>query len=202
MTQHTKISVESVQGATGRTWDEWFEALDGAGADGRTHKEIVTIVRDDLGLDKPWWQQEITVAYERARGMRTLGETASAGFEIGVQRSLPMSQEEAWNLITTPPGRDMWLGSVEQVEWAPGTAYETAEGTRGEIRSVEPGTRVRLTWQPRAWERPSTLQLYLQPRARGTAIRFHHEKLADAEAREEMREHWASVLEHLASLSH
>jgi uncharacterized protein YndB with AHSA1/START domain len=192
------ISTEAVLAATGRTWDEWFEELDARNGADLSHKGRVNVLRDDLGLAKPWWQQEVAVAYERARGLRAVGQTADAGFEIGVQRTLPIPPERAWNLITRPEGRMEWLGTIARMHWAPGTTYETAEGTTGEVRTVQDGSRLRLTFQPRGWRAPSTLQVTVVPVSRGASVRFHQERLASAEQREQMREHWRTVLDSLA----
>ena len=93
------------------------------------------------------------------------------------------------------------MATVPDLRWEKGAAYETAEGTRGEIRSFTPQKLVRLTWQPPDFATPSTLQVYLEPSGKKTAVRFHQEKLASAEAREEMRAHWREVLQRLAELA-
>ncbi|ATB40518.1 hypothetical protein CYFUS_005967 [Cystobacter fuscus] len=62
---------------------------------------------------------------------------------------------------------------------------------------VKPGQRIRMTWQPKGWKKPATLQLTLVPKARGASLHVHMEKLPDAKAREAMREHWSRVLEGL-----
>jgi RNase P protein component len=44
------------------------------------------------------------------------------------------------------------------------------------------------------------LQLYLRDKGAKTAIRFHHEKLAGAEERKQMKRRWREVLQQLQSL--
>lgn len=196
-----KISDDAVRKATGKGWDEWFALLDSEGADTLPHKQVAQMLHDKGYIASGWWCQMVTVEYERARGKRVLGGTESAGFQIGVQKTLPLSPEEAWDLIVEPAGRALWLGAVPDLRWEKGAAYATAEGARGEIRSFHPSKLVRLTWQPPGFPAPSTLQVSLEPSGKKTAVRFHQEKLASAETREQMRTHWRTVLQKLAELA-
>lgn len=112
---------------------------------------------------------------------------------------MPCRVPEAWDLVTTPPGLHTWL-RLDTLPTEPGTSYRTSDGTVGEIRSHHAQDRVRLTWRPNDWDHESTVQVALTPRSRGTAVRFHQERLASEEEREEMLEHWEDVLEALAGL--
>ncbi len=199
-TTQRKISDAAVRKATGKGWNEWFALLDSEGADALPHKQIAQMLHEKGYIASGWWCQMVTVEYERARGKRVLGGTENAGFQIGVQKTLPLTAEDAWNLITQPEGLALWLGTVSDLRWEKRATYETAEGTRGEIRSFTPGKLVRLTWQPPGFPAPSTLQVYLEPSGKKTAVHFHQEKLDSAETREQMRAHWREVLQRLAEL--
>ena len=193
-----RISSESVREATGRGWEEWLETLDAAGALGWDHKEIVAYLeREHAGTTTGWWRQSITVGYEQARGKRVVGETADTGFQVGVQRTVAATAEEAWELLTTRP--ELWLGEGAFRGLVEGERYEVP-GASGQIRVVKPGDRLRLTWQPEGWEAPATLQLTLSESGPGkTAITAHLEKLPDAEARDAMRAHWREALERIGA---
>ena len=75
--------------ATGRDWDEWLDFLDALDAREMTHREIVGLVAGKGGLSNGWWQQMVTVGYEQATGLRIVGQTADASYQIGVQKTLP-----------------------------------------------------------------------------------------------------------------
>jgi uncharacterized protein YndB with AHSA1/START domain len=198
-----RISSESLREATGRDWEKWLETLDSAGAADWDHKEIVA----HLGREHPevssWWQQSITVGYEQARGKRVLGETADTGFQVGVQRTLPVSADEAWELLVSRP--ELWLGEGASVAFGEGERYVVPAGrgepeTTGEIRVVKPGDRLRMTWQPETWSAPATLQLTLTASGpKKAAIGAHLEKLPDADAREATRKQWREALERLVA---
>lgn len=187
------ISDEAVVKATGRTWNEWFTLLDSEGARNMEHKDIARMLRDKEYIRNGWWCQEVTVAYELARGMRVVGETKTAGFEIGVQKTLDIPSGRLWDFLTSPSGLGILLGTPLRLELVPGEEYLTENGAKGQIRSVAPGEKLRFTWQPAGRDSATTVQLYLVPSGEKTSIRFHQEQLAGEDEREQMRSHWRAV---------
>ena len=129
------------------------------------------------------------------------GKTRSAGWQIGVSRTVPRPVEDVWRVITSPAGTATWLGEGVRLPAEPGTSYETTDGTVGEIRSYWPDDRIRLTWRPRGWDRPSVVQVTVSDGSSGNGakavLRFHQEQLADADQRERQRRHWVDVIERL-----
>ena len=194
------LSGEAVARATGRDWDAWLELLDGLGAQEMDHKEIVALIAGPGELSSGWWQQSVAVGYEQARGLRVVGQTSAGGFQIGVQMTLPVPAGEAWDLLTEGPGRDTWLGTADGIEFRKGERYRTAEGASGEVRSMSPGERVRLTWSSPALAHPSTLQVTVVPSGGKASVRFHQERLSSLKERERMRTHWRDVLQELSQL--
>ncbi len=197
MERQPRISDKSVQEATGKAWHEWFALLDKKGAKDMLHAEIVHLLREGKYLKNSWWCQSVTVEYEYARGKRDVGQTGLVGYEIGAQKMMTISPEEAWDLITSPKGRAIWLGDSDNLSLMSGEKYATKEGTIGEIRTIKPGERIRLSFQPKGWDKPSTLQVTIFcPRNTKdkTNIHFHQEKLPNAQMREQMRHHWHNVL--------
>jgi uncharacterized protein YndB with AHSA1/START domain len=173
-----------------------LKTLDAAGAEDWGHKEIVAYLKREHGdVTTAWWRQSLTVGYEQARGKRALGETAEAGFEVGVRRTVDASADDVWELITSRP--ELWLG--EGVAFRKGERY-SVEDASGEIRVVKPGDRLRLTWQPEGWATPATMQLTLSRAQSGkTTITAHLEKLPDADARDALREHLREALDRVVA---
>ena len=129
------------------------------------------------------------------------GQTAGAGYEIGVRRTLSISPQRAWDLITSSAGLRLWLGDVANLLLEEGLPYETREGASGMIRVVQPGGHLRLTWQPLEWSEPSTIQVRVIPKGAGTTISFHQERLAGGREREEMYQRWQEALDGLERLA-
>jgi uncharacterized protein YndB with AHSA1/START domain len=131
--------------------------------------------------------------------MSPVGLTRDAGWELGVSRTLPLDADAAWALLLSPAGLAAWLGDdLAALPDAVGATYATAGGTTGELRSLHPGDRVRVTWRPPGRDAPATLQAVVRPAARGASIRLHAERLAGPDEREALRDRWRAALAALA----
>lgn len=127
-----------------------------------------------------------------------VGLTRDAGWQIGVQRSIPAPVGDVWDFLTSPDGLDLWLGPGARPTLETGSPYRTADGTEGRVRSVRPGDRLRVSWRPADWDHDSIVQVAVAPNVTGTAVRFHQERLSGPDERSEMRAHWTRVLGTLA----
>jgi uncharacterized protein YndB with AHSA1/START domain len=191
-------SDDAVRAATGRSWDEWEKVLDARGAAGLSHKQIVALL-DEMGeIESGWWVQTVTVGYEKRKGMRVTGETADTGFQVGVQRTVPLAPEDAWRLLTSPEGVRAWLGGEAAPRWEKGARYTLGDGSAGEVRVLKPGSHLRITWQPGGWPRASTIQVRVIPASGGRSVlSFHQEHLPGPDEREERRAFFEAAAEAL-----
>ncbi len=123
----------------------------------------------------------------------TVGRTKDAGWQIGVSRTIPVDLDEVWDYLTSADGVAAWLGPGVDLPFEVGATYRTTDGTHGEIRSLRPHDRVRLTWQPPGRSEDATVQIAVTPAASGCTMRFHTERLADGAERERMRTHWKAI---------
>ena len=82
----SETSGEAVLRATGRSRDDWFAILDAAGARELAHKAIAAHLREQRNVS-PWWSQEVTVQYERARGLREKHQSLS-GYQVSVSMTI------------------------------------------------------------------------------------------------------------------
>lgn len=198
MARDRNPSDDAVQAATGRTWDEWEKVLDARGAAGLSHKQIVALL-DEMGeIGSGWWMQTVTVGYEKRKGQRVTGETADTGFQVGVQRTVPLPPEDAWRLLTSAKGVRTWLGGEPGPRWEKGERYTLQDGSVGEVRVFKPGSHLRMTWQPGGWPRASTIQVRVIPASGGRSVlSFHQEHLPGAAEREERRAFFEAAAEAL-----
>ncbi len=130
---------------------------------------------------------------------RPVGLTRDAGWQIGVSRTFPIDLETAWKLLNSRMGLRLWLGEDVPSPLTKGARYRTKDRTRGEVRSVRPRDRMRLTWQPEGRAAPAIVQVVVTPSPRGCSVRFHTDHLASKDEREAMRAHWREVLSRLDS---
>lgn len=129
---------------------------------------------------------------------RPVGLTASSGWELGLRRTLPVSPDRAWTVLTSPVGTELILGKgVDLDPDRPGRANE--EGPIAwELTTFHPCSHLRMKWRKAGWAKASTLQIRVISAATGTTIAIHQEDLADKAAREELLAHWAKVLDRIS----
>jgi hypothetical protein len=207
------ISEDAVKKATGKGWNEWFIILNQAGAKDWSHKRIAEWLHGNhyvtkgkewpigRSFNEGWWTQSITVAYEYYIGRRILGQTKDSGFEVGVSKSFRMLSNELWELLLSKQGLKIWLGDIDRLTLEPKANFKTKDGAIGQVRTIDPGKKLRLSIKLKNLSFVSTLQVYLFPTKNGTSLRFHQEKLSNRKEREVMQKHWKYVLDELSKCS-
>ena len=164
--------------ATGHGWDHWFAALDEWGARARTHTEIARWLRDEHGVPG-WYSQAISVSYERARGMRAVGEGVN-GFTVSVSRTVAVPAEHLFAAFDDPDLRERWLPGAELAE-----------------RTSTPPRLARYDWEGG----PSRLVVGIEALEDGRSrVGLSHERLADNDERERLKPWWRERLTVLKAL--
>jgi uncharacterized protein YndB with AHSA1/START domain len=106
-------SDEAIRERTGRGWEEWFDVLDAWGAAERTHRETARWLAEQLGVHPLAWNaQAIVGSYERARGLRAVGEHAN-GFSITASKTVAVPVERLYDAFVDPSLRSGWLPDAE-----------------------------------------------------------------------------------------
>jgi uncharacterized protein YndB with AHSA1/START domain len=124
-----------------------------------------------------------------------IGKTADAGYQIGVRRTVPASEERVWAALLSPDGLRTWLGGVTELE--EGARFSFRNGISGQICVHKPWSHLRLTWQLPEWDTPSHLQVRVVPVRTGTALSVHQDHLRGPADRKAMKAHWEQVTERL-----
>jgi uncharacterized protein YndB with AHSA1/START domain len=157
--------------ATGKGHAEWFAILDAWGATDHTHTEIARWLSETQGTPG-WWVQNITVSYERARGMRARHQMAN-GFSISVTRTVDVGPDVVLTAFTDAAVRATWL------PW-PMRQRPTRARNVARFDWDEPPSRVVVSWTPKGDSR--------------TTVTVGHEQLPDADAGEQYKDHWREWL--------
>jgi hypothetical protein len=162
------MSDESIRRRTGRGWEEWFELLDEWGAAERPHPEIALWLSEEQGI-AGWDAQSVTVSYERARGLRAVGERPE-GFSITASKTVAVPVERLYDAFVDGSLRTRWLPDGE-LRARTATKPKSARFDWGDGE-----TRVIVGFEAKG-EAKSTVAL-------------EHERLADAEEAERMKGYW------------
>jgi hypothetical protein len=105
-------SEERLREQTGRGWEEWFDLLDSWGAEALGHTEIARRVGELPGVPG-WYAQAVTMSFERARGLRAVGQrTGREGFVAGVSKTIAASAEDVFAAFVDPSQRAGWLPDI------------------------------------------------------------------------------------------
>lgn len=173
---HGGISSAAVKKATGKTWAEWFAALDKAGAGKLPHKEIVLRLQRAHQL-ADWWGQMVTVGYEQARGLR-LKHQKSDGFEVSVARTIAAPVDRAFAA---------WRDASQREQWLPRTPLT--------VRKATPHKSIRILWPDQ-----TLLSVNFWPKGPlKCQVVPQHGKLPAPETAEKMKAFWSAKLDALAA---
>ncbi|MEJ2340869.1 MAG: hypothetical protein P8Y10_01570 [Gemmatimonadales bacterium] len=106
------MSDNAVRRASGKTWQEWAKVLDQADAAQMEHREIADYVHSRFEVSG-WWAQMITVAYERFRMLRDVGQRRGGGYGMNKSKTIGVPVADLWDAFHDPDRRARWLPGVE-----------------------------------------------------------------------------------------
>jgi hypothetical protein len=162
------VSDEVIRRRTGRGWEEWFDLLDEWGAIARPHAEIARWLASEHGIDG-WSSQSVTVSYERARGLRAVGEHAD-GFAVTASKTVAVPVERLYDAFVEESQRERWL----------------PDGNLRERTATRPKS-ARFDWGD------GETRVIVGFEAKGDAkslVALEHARLADATEAERMKAFW------------
>ncbi len=162
-------SDEEIERRTGRGWEEWFDLLDEWGAADRTHREIARWVAEQQDIEPLAWNaQAVAGSYERARGLRAVGEHAD-GFRVSASKTVAVPVERLYDAFVDPAKRKRWLPDGE---------LRTRTATKPKTAHFDWGGRSRVH-----------VTFAAKDESKSTAT-LSHERLADAAERDRMKAYW------------
>jgi uncharacterized protein YndB with AHSA1/START domain len=162
------MSEEAIRRRTGRGWEEWFDLLDDWGAAERPHAEIARWLADEQGVDG-WDAQSVTVSYERARGLRAVGERPE-GFSVSASKTVAVPIDRLFEAFVDESLRERWL---------PGGGLRARTATKPTSARFDWGdgeTRVNVFFTAKGEDKSTAA--------------VQHERLADADEAERMKAFW------------
>jgi hypothetical protein len=177
---------------TGHGLAHWFDVLDRFGAVERGHTAAARHLHDAHQVPG-WYAQGITVAYERARGVRALNQRCDGVFEVSVSKVVTASTADVIKAFTAT-GRRRWMKGVDtNLMSGLATALDTP-GSKGFVIRRDGQGRLRYKWDG------TTVQFYLLPKTGGkVSVVVTNSQLPRAAMVEERRTQWRTALNALAA---
>jgi hypothetical protein len=120
---------------------------------------------------------------------KPVGLTKDVGWQFGLRKTFPYSQEYLWDFMFSSKGLKIWLGELKE-ELEIKTTYKTKDGIEGLVRVFKPYSHIRMNWKKKDWENTSTVQVRVIGNHKKATISFHQEKLFDNNQREQMKLYW------------
>jgi len=171
------ITETAVRKATGKGWGDWYSLLDAAGAREMTHQQIMAVVALQHPAD--WWQQVITVTYEKARSIRTKHHKDD-GFSANASKVINARVTRLF---------DAWVEDAQRALWLEAPGWH--------VRKSTPYKNLRVTWI----EGRTHVEAHFWPRGEGrTLIQVEHSKLGSLADVQRLKAFWGGALERLREL--
>lgn len=171
------VDDETIRAKTGRGWDAWAEAIDAGPGRGAGHTAIAAWVAEQ-GVDA-WWAQNVTVGYERIRGLRLPGQMPDGTFTISRVRTIEATADEIRAVVLDDDARARLLGEVATT-----------------LRSKPAAKNLRFDASI-GGASVGIVAFAADPVGQRTRLGVTHEKLPTPEEAERWKAHWAAWLEGL-----
>lgn len=177
---------------TGRSRAEWFAAIDGSGATGRS------AVGKFLQAEKvdPWWISTLTVDYEAANGLLER-DGRPKGYSICSTKTIAATPARTFQALTTSAELAQWFGPGAEIAAIEGGALTDGDGVRGTVKKVRPDKTIVFTWDTPGFAEHSQVEVLVQPKGEKTGLVVNHTRVttrADADA---IRTAWEQALSRL-----
>jgi hypothetical protein len=157
-------SDETLAARTGRPWAEWFALLDEWSAAEKPHGEIARHLTEQHGVSG-WWAQQVTVGYERARGLRDPNQRRGGGYEVSATKTVNVPVERLYeaflaldlplSLRTSRPNRSArfdWEDGATRVIvdfTSKGDAKSTVALAHERLPDAKEAERTKAAWRER-----------------------------------------------------
>lgn len=172
------VSTDAVARRTGKSWDDWFEVLDSAGAATLDQRGVIAILAQKHGIG-PWWQQMIAVGYESVRG-KSDKPAASDGFRINSNCTLDAPLARVFRLWNDAGERARWLADDRFV-----------------VRGTTADKSIRARWG----KGTSQVAVSFSEKSGRTEVSVEHHQIESSAAAEQMKAYWVKKLGLLAALA-
>jgi len=171
------VSTDAVARRTGKSWDDWFEVLDSAGAATLDQRGIVAILAQKHGIG-PWWQQMIAVGYESLRA-KSDKPVVNDGFQISHSCILDAPLPRVFRL---------WNDAGERARWLADDRFVVRGATADKV--------IRARWG----KGNSHVAVSFNEKSGRTEVSVEHQQIESRGAADQMKAYWAKKLSLIGEL--
>jgi len=106
------VNDEAARKKTGHGLDHWFAVLEAFGMAAKGHTAAAAFLHNEHGVPG-WYAQGITLAYERAHGLREANQSCTGDFQVSVSKSVAADVAEVADALRNPERRGDWLRDAD-----------------------------------------------------------------------------------------
>lgn len=177
---------------TGHGLDHWFAVLDRFGGPAKGHTALARHLYDGHGVPG-WHSQGITVAYERARGVRDVNQRCDGEYEVSVSKTVNGAIGDIVKALSSPRRRARWSAGTDAELVKSLAAGVRGTGSKGIVVRPDGLGRFRYKWGD------TVVQMYMVPKPGGkVSLVASNSKLANSGMVETRRALWRATLDALA----
>jgi hypothetical protein len=187
------VSDAKVKERTGHDLAHWFDVLDRFGGVEQGHTASARHLHDAHGVDG-WYSQGITVAYERARGLRAVNQRMGGGYEVSITKMLDRDIDRVREAITGVRTNSGWARGLDPALVRALAAGVRGAGAKGFVAASKASYRCRFRWDG------LPVEMLLSPRPTNrTQVVVVHTKLPSRTVLDARRAAWRVALQALAA---
>jgi hypothetical protein len=182
------VSEAAVLKKTGHGLEHWFGVLDRFGAGAKGHTGAAEHLYETHGVPG-WHAQGITVAYERARGLRAVNQSCTGRFQVSASKVVMVQVSEVAAAINDARRRKHWLAAADPgLAQALNSAFSGSKPRSVALKTAE-YARMRYPWDG------ATVEIRITGKPKGGAsIVADNKDLQRAELVEVRRAQWRAAL--------
>jgi len=184
------VSDEAARKKTGFGHDHWFAVLDTFGAAVKGHTAAAAHLHEEHGIPG-WHAQGITVAYERARGLREVNQSCTGTFQVNVSKTVPAPVAVVIEALTNAAQRAQWLAGAD-----PGLTQALNAAFTGDKPREVKTKGADYAWLRFPWD-GSKVEIRITGKPTGASVVADNGNLASPEQVEPRRAQWRAALEAL-----
>ena len=176
---------------TGKDLAHWFAVLDRFGAIEKGHTKAADHLYSDHGVPG-WYCQGITVAYERARGVRGMNQRCDGAYEVSVSKVMAAKPSQIIKALKDARG---WSDGVDADLLEALASAVKDRKSKGFITRADGQARFRYKWNG------TTVQFNMYPKgAAKTSFVVQHMNLEGPQSVDAYRAKWKAAFGAIADL--
>lgn len=189
---------ETILAKTGKPREAWFKIIDSFDCQVKGHKATAQHLKETYGLNE-WYAQGLTVDYERAHGIREVGQRCGGKFAVSVTRTIAAPVERVWQAWADALLLSEWFASKASHDFREGGVYDNGDGDKGRYKRIVPNKRLSFTWENEKHSPGSAVIVEFNGKGDKTTVVVTHDKLPDKTGCEDMKKSWTWALTSLKS---